>query len=61
VLTNNKDLRKLLKSAEDAGWEFTHKNHHIKGKHPSGKTTTISRSPSDGRAIKNIEKDLRIT
>lgn len=61
MLTSNKDLRKLLKSAEAAGWEFTHKNHHIKGKHPNGKTATISRSPSDGRAIKNIEKDLKVT
>ena len=61
MLTNNKDLNKLLKSAMEQGWEFTHKNNHIKGRHPNGKTTTISRSPSDGRAIKNIEKDLRIT
>ena len=60
VLTTNKDLRNVLKSAAQQGWEFECKNNHIKGKHPSGKTTTISRSPSDGRAIKNIMRDLRI-
>jgi hypothetical protein len=59
-LSSNKDLNKLLKSAMERGWEFTHKNNHIKGRHISGKTTTVSRSPSDGRAIKNIERDLKV-
>lgn len=60
MLTTNKDLRTILKDAAQRGWEFTCKNNHIKGKHASGKTTTISRSPSDGRAIKNIERDLKV-
>lgn len=59
-LSNNKDLNSLLKSAQAQGWEFVAKNNHIKGKHPTGQTTTISRTPSDGRAFKNIMHDLRI-
>lgn len=60
MLTNNKDLKKLLKDAMDRGWEFTKSGRgHIKGKHSSGKTATISVSPSDYRVLRNIEKDLR--
>ena len=60
MLTNNKELRKILKDAEEQGWEFTKgRGRHIKGKHTTGKTTTISVSPSDYRVLKNIQKDLR--
>lgn len=60
MLTSNKELRLLLKEAEANGWAFSKGNRHIKGKHPSGRTTTISISPSDNRALMNIKKDLRI-
>jgi predicted RNA binding protein YcfA (HicA-like mRNA interferase family) len=59
-LTNSKDLKKILKSAADNGWVFDVNKNHIKGKHPTGQTTTISRTPSDGRAFKNIMQTLRI-
>jgi hypothetical protein len=59
-LSNNKDLNRLLKFAQGRGWEFVAKNNHIKGRHLNGQTTTISRTPSDGRAFKNIIHDLRI-
>ena len=59
-LSSNKDLNRLLKSAQEQGWEFTHKNNHIKGRNLNGQTTTISRTPSDGRAFKNIMNDLRL-
>ena len=60
MLTNNKELRKILKDAEERGWEFTKsRGRHIKGKHTTGKTTTISVSPSDHRVLMNIERDLR--
>ena len=59
-LTNNKDLKKLLKEAESAGWMFLMNRNHIKGKHPNGQTTTISRSPSDWRVLKNIQRDLKL-
>lgn len=60
ALTNDKDLRKLIREAEKEGWEFYTHRTHIKGKHPSGQTTTISRTPSDWRVLKNIQRDLRI-
>ena len=60
MLTNNKDLKKILKDAETQGWVFSKGIRHIKGKHPSGKTTTISVSPSDRRVLKNILRDLRV-
>ena len=59
-LTGNKDLKKLLKEAEDSGWNFSMHRGHIKGKHPNGQTTTISRSPSDWRVLKNIQRDLKV-
>ena len=59
MLTNNKDLRSILKSAVQQGWQFDRHRNHIKGKHPDGMTATISASPSDSRALKNILKDLR--
>lgn len=61
MLTNHKELKKILKDAEEQGWAFTRgRGNHIKGKHTTGKTTTISVSPSDYRVLKNIQKDLRV-
>ena len=59
-LSNNKDLNSLLKSAQTQGWDFSVNKNHIKGQHLNGQTTTISRTPSDGRAFKNIMNDLRV-
>ena len=59
MLTANKELKLLLKDAESRGWVFSKGVRHIKGKHPSGKTATISVSPSDRRALMNIRKDLK--
>ena len=60
VLTNHKELRHVLRAAEQKGWAFVRGKSHIKGTHSSGKTVTVSVSPSDGRAINNIRKDLRL-
>lgn len=60
MLTNNKDLKKILKEAESRGWEFFKNSRgHIKGKHTTGKSTTISVSPSDRRVLMNITKHLK--
>lgn len=59
-LSNNKDLNSLLKSAQTQGWDFSVNKNHIKGRHLNGQTATISRTPSDGRAFKNILHDLRV-
>jgi hypothetical protein len=60
ILTTNKDLRKLLKEAEEAGWEFTKRERHIKGRHPNGQTATIALTPSDRRALLNIQSYLKV-
>lgn len=60
MLTNNKELKLLLKEAESQGWMFDRQRNHIKGKHPNGQTTTISVSPSDWRVLKNIQRDLKL-
>ena len=60
-MTASKEVRKLMKLAERAGWEFENRTNHIMGKHSDGKrTTTISRSASDHRALMNIKKDLGV-
>jgi hypothetical protein len=59
-LTRNKELNQVLTSAEEEGWTFVYGGKHIKGTHPTGKTTTISRTPSDGRAVKNIRQTLKV-
>ena len=60
MLTSNKDLKKILKEAECRGWVFKRGRNHIKGKHRSGRTATISVTPSDNRVILNIKRDLRV-
>jgi hypothetical protein len=60
VLTNNKDLKWLLREAEAEGWMFEKRERHIRGKHPNGQTATISISPSDRRALMNIKRDLKV-
>lgn len=60
MLTNHKDLKKILREAEINGWVFEKRGTHIKGKNPNGQTATISISPSDHRALKNIQRDLKL-
>lgn len=58
-LTADKDLRRILREAEEIGWTFTKHRRHIRGKHADGvRMTTISVSPSDYRAVRNIRKFL---
>jgi len=56
----NKELKKLLKEAEQRGWSFVQAKKHIKGRHAvTGKMVSTSMTPSDHRALLNINKDLR--
>lgn len=56
----NKELKKLLKEAEQRGWFFVQAKKHIKGRHSvTGKMVCTSITPSDHRALLNIDKDLR--
>lgn len=60
MLTSNKELRRILKEAEANGWVFSRGRKHIKGKHTSGKTTAMAVTPSDHRALLNIQKALKV-
>ena len=56
----NKTLRTLLDEfVEQYGLTVVRGKRHWKVKHPSGRMTTISESPSDCRALNNIRRDLR--
>lgn len=56
----NKDVKKLIREAEEKGWQFeSTKAGHIRGKHADGvRIVFISGTPSDTRAVHNIRKDL---
>ena len=60
-LTGDKDLNVLLKEAANNGWVFTVTPKHIKARHPSGKTATISKTPSDPRTLKNVRSYLKVS
>lgn len=60
MLTNNRELKKILRDAEGNGWTFEKRTRHIFGKHPNGQTATIAVSPSDRRAYQNILHYLKL-
>lgn len=56
-----KEIRKLMRAAEKDGWRFDFSKRHIVGKHSDGiRRVTISQSPSDVHAVRNIKKDLGV-
>lgn len=57
----SKDLTKILQQAEEQGWvfEFTNKG-HIKGKHPNGQTTTISKTLGGRHKYRTVERYLKV-
>lgn len=56
-----KNLKKLLLLAVEQGWRVERaKNNHYKFYAPNGNIVIVSSTPSDHRAFKNIERDLRI-
>jgi predicted RNA binding protein YcfA (HicA-like mRNA interferase family) len=60
MLTKNKQLREILKTAQGDGWAFEKRKRHIFGRHPNGQTATISATPSDWRVLRNIQHDLKL-
>lgn len=55
-----KELNNLLNLAVTQGWWVERSNNnHYKVYPPNGNIVFISSTPSDYRAIKNIERDLR--
>lgn len=59
-MASTKELKPLIKRAERAGWTVTRtRGDHLKWLRPEGGMPYFSSStPSDRRAITNIEKDL---
>ena len=60
-MSSNKDFRQLIKQAEEQGWVVTTTNGgHLRWTGPTGRVVFSAFSPSDHRALKNIEKELRV-
>lgn len=56
-----KEMNVLIKEAKKQGWEVKQTNgSHYKWVSPIGKFFFTSLTPSDHRALKNIERDLRV-
>ena len=55
------DFKKMMKAAKRRGWleVSTSQNAHVKLRWVNGACLTISTTPSDYRAFRNIEADLR--
>lgn len=54
------DLNDLIKQAQKQGWSIDRtKNNHYKWLSPLGRFFFSSGTPSDHRALKNIQRDLR--
>lgn len=57
---NSKDLKELIKTAEEQGWKVERGNNgHYKWLSPTGGMVITSSTPSDKRAFANIQSDLR--
>lgn len=55
-----RDLHKLIEQVVARGWEVAKTSGgHLRWKHPSGSIVFTSSTPSDRRALKNIETHLR--
>lgn len=56
---SNKDIKKLFKKAKKQGWTKEHGSGHSKWYSPCGKhVLTVSASPSDINAIRQIKRQL---
>jgi hypothetical protein len=56
---DEKNIRKLLRKAEKAGFEVNWAARHYKVTSPAGDTFGVSRSPADGLAWKKILCDFK--
>lgn len=60
-MANKDELKQMMKRATMVGWQILRsKNGHLIWLSPCGKFRVVTSStPSDNRALKNIEADLR--
>lgn len=54
----NKDVERVVKEALARGWFLDRIGKHFVYKHPEGGCVTVSKSPSDVKAWRKIEKDF---
>lgn len=59
--TTSKDLNTVIKSLKRDGWQYSMAGKHVKLFPPnsSGAFVVVSKSPSDRRVIKNLQKNMR--
>lgn len=57
--STNKDLNRFICDLVRRGWAFTHGGKHDHLKAPNGRLLVISKTPSDGRSLKNAMRDAR--
>lgn len=53
-----KDTKKIVQAALRRGWTFKNGRKHAFLIHPSGRKITVSKSPSDCMAYRNILRDI---
>jgi predicted RNA binding protein YcfA (HicA-like mRNA interferase family) len=51
--------KELLTMAHGYGFELARQKRHLVFKHPTGPVVVTAQSPSDHRALKNIDKEFR--
>ena len=60
-MSSNKEVLVLVKQAREQGWTVEKTNGgHYKWMSPVGKFFFSAFTPSDVRAVKNLERDLRV-
>lgn len=59
-MASRKEIKQLIKEAEDQGWVVSLTNgDHFKWLSPRGGVFFSAQTPSDWRAVKNVERDLK--
>lgn len=58
-MSQQKDIKKLIKQLRQGGWHVEQGRTHYKAKHPNGGMVVMAVSPSCGHAYKNICADVR--
>jgi predicted RNA binding protein YcfA (HicA-like mRNA interferase family) len=51
--------RRIVKLAESYGFKLVRRNKHLVFKHTSGKMLVTSFTCSDGRALRNVESNIK--
>lgn len=55
----NKDLAEFVRSLVIQGWKFCRGGRHGKLTSPSGRRISVPCTPSDHRALRNFQRDIR--